>query len=55
MEEGLGRGGKTTDMFAMALGWMPEQPPKEYIQAVLQNYALSENTQKHLRSRFGIK
>ena len=55
MEDGLGRGGKTTEKFALALGWMPEPPPKEYIQGVLQNYALSEKTQQYLRRRFPTK
>ncbi|MCZ6574536.1 MAG: hypothetical protein O7C98_15365 [Planctomycetota bacterium] len=55
MEEGLSRGGKTAERFGMALGWMPEQPPKEFIEQVLDGYVLPEHVQTHLRNRFGIK
>ena len=55
MEEGLGRGGKTAESFGMALSWMLEPPPKEFIEQVLDGYVLPAHVQTHLRNRFGVK
>ena len=53
-EEGLRRGGKSTESFAQALAWLPERPPKTYVESLLASYELDASTAAMLKQRFGI-
>lgn len=55
IEEGLRRGGASTNAFAQALLWVNPPPPKSYVESLLASYDLDDGVAKGLRGRFGIK
>ena len=49
VEDGLRLGESATNIFAMALAWLPERPPKTFVQGVLETYQLPEGTKTYVK------
>ncbi len=55
IEEGLRRGGTLTNAFAQSLTWLSDRPSKEYVQGVIDGYALPDDVVKQLKQRYGLE
>ena len=42
-------------IFAQSLVYLQNRPPKEYVESVLNRYAVPDNIAKMLKNRFGIE
>ena len=55
IEDGLRSGEKAANVFAQALAWLPERPPKEFVQGVLETYDLQAGIKNYLKRRFKLE
>ncbi len=55
IEDGLRSGEKAANAFAQALAWLPERPPKEFVQGVLETYELAAATAAYLKGQFKLE
>jgi len=55
IEDGLRLGEKGANALAQALAWLPERPPKEFVQGVLETYELEAGTKAYLKQQFKLE
>jgi hypothetical protein len=55
IEDGLRLGEKGANAFAQALAWLPERPPREFVQGVLETYELEAGTKAYLKQQFKLE
>jgi hypothetical protein len=55
IEDGLRSGEKAANVFAQALAWLPERPPKEFVQGVLETYELQAGIKAYLKQQFKLE
>lgn len=55
IEDGLRQGKTAANIFAQALAWLPERPPKEFVQGVLETYELEAGIKVYLKKQFKLE
>lgn len=55
IEDGLRLGKTAANAFAQALAWLPERPPAEFVQGVLEAYEIDAATATYLKGQFKLE
>ena len=54
-DDGLARGGETTNNFALGLTWLRERPSAAYVQGVVDGYDLPKHIVDRLKSAYKLE